>query len=121
MSVILRILLLTASIMTASYIARKLRKAQMQVDDATFWLLFSLILVIMSIFPELITGFADLIGVQSPVNFVFLVIIFLLFIRCFILSVRVPGLEEKVKNLVEESAVRENIKAAEEKDDRQKR
>lgn len=43
-----------------------------------------------------------------PINFVFLMIIFLLLIRCFLLSIRVSELDDKIKNLVEEIAIREN-------------
>ena len=97
MSATLRVLLILVSVMTAVFMARKLRKSQMQVFDTIYWYLFLLILI-------------GMIGVDSPVNLVYLVMIFLLFVQCFLLSTKVSGLEEKVKNLVEELAVRENIK-----------
>lgn len=110
MSIILRILLLIVSILTFIYIIRKLRKAQVQIADVVFWLFFSLILLLMSIFPSSIIYMTKLLGVLSPVNFVYLVMIFLLFIRCFLLSIRVSCLEEKLKNLVEELAILEILK-----------
>ena len=47
-------------------------------------------------------------------NFVFLVVIFLVIIRCFSLSVKVSSLEAKIDILVEESSVDDAIKNAEE-------
>ena len=110
MSATLRVLLILVSVMTAVFMARKLRKSQMQVFDTIYWYLFLLILIGMSLFPSVVTRVAGVIGVDSPVNLVYLVMIFLLFVQCFLLSTKVSGLEEKVKNLVEELAVRENIK-----------
>ena len=40
----------------------------------------------------------------------FLLVIFLLLIRCFQMSIRISQLEDKLKNLVEELAIRENDK-----------
>lgn len=105
MSPILRILLIVASVATGFYIRRKLKKSQMQIADVLFWFLFAMILIFMSVFPEAVEWLTELLGVVSPVNFVFLVVIFLLIVRCFSLSVKVSGLEAKLNNLVEEFGV----------------
>ncbi len=110
MSFPLRAMLIAASIMTAFYIRSKIRKSQMQIADVVFWLLFAVALICMSIFPEAVAWVTDLIGVQSPVNFVFLVVIFLVITRCFALSVKVSSLEAKLSNLVEDVAVDRSIK-----------
>ena len=107
MSMALRMLLLAASFLTCAYITRKLRKSQIQVMDTVFWIGLSVIFIILSIFPDIASVFSVFIGFQAPVNFVFLLMIFLLLIRCFLLSIRISQLEEKVKNLVEELAIRE--------------
>lgn len=110
MSVCLRVILLIVSILAFAYIARKLRKAQLQVMDAFFWICLAFVFVILGIFPQVAIFFADIIGIQSPVNFVFLVVIFLLLLRSFLLTIRISWLEERVKNLVEEIAIRESEK-----------
>ena len=67
-------------------------------------------MILMSVFPEAVAWVTRIIGVQSPVNFVFLVVIFLLIVRCFSLSVKVSSLEAKLDNLVEDVSVCRAIK-----------
>lgn len=66
--------------------------------------------MVIGVFPGIAMFFAKVVGVQSPVNFVYLVVIFLLLLRTFMLTIRISFLEEKVKNLIEEIAIRENEK-----------
>ncbi len=115
MPIILRIMLIVGSLTTGFYIRGKLRKSQMQIEDVIFWLFFAGALVFMSVFPELIVWFAELIGVDSAVNFVFLCVIFLMLIRCFSLSVKVSTLEVKLKELTERLSVKEVIAQDEER------
>lgn len=110
MSGFLRIILIVVSVMTFIYISRKLKKSQLQVMDAFFWIVFSFVLMVIGVFPGIAMFFAKVVGVQSPVNFVYLVVIFLLLLRTFMLTIRISFLEEKVKSLIEEIAIRENEK-----------
>ena len=110
MSGFLRIILIVVSVMTFIYISRKLKKSQLQVMDAFFWIVFSFVLMVIGVVPGRAMFFAKVVGVQSPVNFVYLVVIFLLLLRTFMLTIRISFLEEKVKNLIEEIAIRENEK-----------
>ena len=121
MSVPLRVMLIVVSVLTAFYIRRKLRKSQMQISDVLFWVFFAIILIIMSIFPEAVAWFTELVGVQSPVNFVFLVVVFLLIVRCFALSVKVSSLEAKLNALVEDISVNQAMKEHERDVARKKR
>lgn len=109
MSLIMRTLLIVVSICTFFYVIRKLRKAQMQTLDTLFWTIFSLTILIMSLFPELVIKCTKYLEVQSAVNFVYLVIIFFLILRIFLLNVRVCKLELKLNEYVEKMAVRKNI------------
>ena len=115
MSLILRAMLFCFSLATALYIQHKLQKSQMQVDDTVFWILCSAALMVLSVFPKVAIRCAAKLGVVSPANFVFLVMIFLLFVRCFLLSVKLSNLSERFKSLVEELAVRENLHDKEKK------
>lgn len=108
MSIALRLLLLIASIFTFLYIVRKLRKSQLQVMDTVFWIVLATILIVLSVFPQIAYWIANILEIQSPVNFIFLLIIFMLMIRNFLLTIKVSQLEDKLKTLVEELAIREN-------------
>lgn len=113
MSIALRVILFIASVTTCAYIARKLKKSQIQVMDTVFWIGLSAIFIVLSLFPDVAWWFSERMGFMATVNFIFLLMIFLLLIRCFLLSIRVSQMEDKLRNLVEELAVRENSKSKE--------
>lgn len=108
MSIYLRITLLVASVLTCVYVARKLRKSQIGLMDTVFWIGLSALFVVLSVFPQIAEWGAELFGFIAPVNFIFLMVIFLLLLRCFLLTIRISQLEDKMRNLVEEMAIREN-------------
>ena len=65
----------------------------------------SLILIILSVFPQIAFFVARLIGVISTANIVFAAIIFMLIILVYVLFNKVSMLEEKQKNLIQEIAI----------------
>lgn len=105
MAIQLRVLLVVVSVLLCIFVARKLKKSQILVMDAFFWLLFSAMVLLLGLFPSIVYFLSDVFGIMSPVNLVFLVIIFLLILRCFLLSIRVSALEDKLRGLVEEIAI----------------
>ena len=76
MSIMMRILLIAGSLLTAFYVLRRVRKSKMRTEDSVFWLVFSLILVLMGLLPNLVTRLASWMGVISAANLVFLIVIF---------------------------------------------
>ena len=113
MSVALRILLIAGSVWTAFYVLRRVRKSRMRTEDSVFWLLFSLILVVMGIFPDLVTDLASLMGVMSAANLVFLVVIFLLMIKLFLMDQRISALQRQAAETAQEVAIRTREKEEE--------
>lgn len=105
MTASLRMLLIICALIVLFFIVRKLRKAQIQVMDSVFWLLFSLSLVVLAIFPEIAFTLSRLLGFQAPVNFVMLYVIAVLVMRNFTLTVKVAQLREKLTILVQEIAL----------------
>lgn len=108
MTVFLRICLLTVSILACVYVARKLKKSQLQVVDTVYWIGMSVVFVVLSVFPQLADFLSNLLGFYSTVNFIFLLVIGMLLLRCFLLSIRVSQLDDKIKNLTEEIAIWRN-------------
>ncbi|MBR1798011.1 MAG: DUF2304 domain-containing protein [Clostridiales bacterium] len=105
MSITLRVILLVAAIVTTIWILWQIRKHKVKLDGAIFWILFSIILIVIGIFPELTYKLSTLIGVVSPANLVFLVIIFLLLEKIFSLSLVVSQLQDKIEVLSAEIAL----------------
>ena len=106
MPVILRVLLFVSSLLSFLFVVRSLKKAKVQIYDTTFWIILSALLVVLSIFPQIAIGLAELIGIQSPINLVFLIIIFFLLGHCFIQSLRFSNLEDRFNRLVSDESLR---------------
>ena len=110
MSLALRMLLLFGAVWMAGYILRKIRKAQMQIDDALFWILTAFVFVALGVFPGIAVWAAGVIGVQSPANLVFLVVIALLFFKLFALTRKVSVLEHKLRYFAQTYAIHDHDK-----------
>ena len=104
---LIRICLIFGSLVTAWYILRRVRQAKVQIEDTIFWLLFSAALLILAIFPGIAYWAANLLGFMSPINFVYVVIIFLLLAKQFFMSIRLSQLDSKVRILTEQVALNE--------------
>lgn len=106
MSVLLQIILVLAALGTFWYIVRKIRKSQAQIVDMGFWIVFSIVLIIIALFPRIAFFMADVLQIETTVNFVFLAVIFLLLVQLFLLSIKVSKLGSRVKELVGEIALK---------------
>ncbi|MDO4566688.1 MAG: DUF2304 domain-containing protein [Oscillospiraceae bacterium] len=105
MTLVLRLLLIAGSLFTLVFVIRRIRAAKLQIEDSIFWLAFSVVLLIISVFPRLVYWGASLLGIQSPTNMVFLIVIFILTVRVFSLTMRVSVLDEKLKRLAQSEAL----------------
>lgn len=105
MHLVLRIALFVASLITAIFVLRKIRKSQFVIEDTLFWIFFCAMLLVLSIFPKVSYFFADLLGFQAPVNFIFVVFIFLLVVKIFSLSVKLSKTETKLNELIQKIAI----------------
>lgn len=110
MSITLRILLLAVSLICSGSMLSSIRRSRLKIEDSVFWFLFSLVLVVLSIFPGIVIRCAELAGVESPANFVFLIIIFVLLVRLFRMTVRISTLENKLQTLAQSVALKEHEK-----------
>lgn len=110
MSTAMRVLLIVGSVMTAIYVLRRVRKSRMRTEDSVFWFVFSLVLVLMGLLPKLVTGLAELIGVMSAANLVFLIVIFLLIIKLFMMDQRISALQRQVTDTAQRVAIKEKGK-----------
>ena len=106
MSNSLRYLLLAAAIITAVWILYQIRKLKVKLDHAIFWIIFAILLAILGIFPEATYWLTQKLGVMSPANLIFLIIITLLLLKVFTLSMAVSQLEDKLTVMSAEVALR---------------
>ena len=105
MQPIFRIILIIVSLLTMSFILRKIRQAKIQIEAAMFWVIVALILVVFSLCPAVADACARLLGIYSTPNFLFLFMIFLLMVKVFSMTLQVSQLESKQKELVQKIAL----------------
>ena len=116
MGFILRLILITASLITTLYILRRIRHAKLQIEYAIFWLIFAGMLLVISIFPNLMIQLTRAVGMQSPINCVFLLVIFTLMIKLFMQTIEHSQLEDKLKQLTQRLAIEEKLREEERKE-----
>ena len=66
----------------------------------------AILVAILGIFPDIAAVCSRIIGIETPVNFVFLFIIALILEKLFTLSIKVSQLEDKITILSAEVALR---------------
>lgn len=110
MTTVLRVVLVIVSVLTTLMIMRKIRKSQMRIEDSIFWIGFFFMLILFSLFPQIVYFMSDLSGTQTPVNFIFTFIIFVLIMRMFRMTEKISQLETRLRDLVERIAIEENLR-----------
>lgn len=105
MGIALRAALFGGSILTFIFISRYIKKSRVRIEDTLFWIVFSAILVVIGIFPQIPIILSRLLKIESPANFVFLAIIFILLIHQFFLTMKLSQTEIKLRELVQTVAI----------------
>lgn len=106
-SVVFRLVLIICSLLTVVFIIRKIRQSKVQINYAIFWILFSVCLLVFSLFPEISISLARILGIYSSTNFIFLVILFAVIIKLFFNTIEISNLEYKIKELSQKIAIDE--------------
>ena len=106
MSDYMRLFILVGTIIFVFYILLRIQKLKIKMEDAVFWIFFMLIIAVLGTVPQIVYWLSNVLGIQSPANLVFLLIIGLLIEKLFTLSVTLSMLEEKVAIVSAEIAIR---------------
>ena len=117
MSLTLRIMLIVASFLVLLFVLKKIRRTQLYIDDAIYWIVFSALLFIISVFPEIAIWASALLGIQSPANFVFLFMIFVLMVKLFNLAIDLSIQKQRLNRLVQKLALMNEEKRPDQSDD----
>lgn len=79
-------------------------KRKLNIKYSIVWILWSLLTLIMAIFPEIFYGVSDFLGIEMPVNAVFLIMIFLLYLLTFYVYIMISKHNEEIIKLTYEVA-----------------
>lgn len=115
MTTVLRVLLILVSLATFVGIIKKVRNAKVQIETSLFWIIFSGLLLVISIFPQIVGFATDILGMYAASNCVFLFVIFILIVHQFSTSIKISQLEQKINSLTQELALRELEEESKEK------
>lgn len=100
-----RTFLIVGAIALFVYVMYSIRKSSMRIEDTVFWVGVSAFILVIAFFPAILSVPSRWIGFQSPVNFVFLLFISLLLLKCFLNSRQISRLETKVRELTQQVAI----------------
>lgn len=120
MTTLFRIVLVIACIGTFARVIQRIRQAKMQIEDAVFWVLLCVMLLLFALIPAIPDALAGLVGVYSTPNFLFLLIIFILLLKVFSLSLHISALEQRVAALAQAQALDCAQRTADERKERTK-
>lgn len=108
MTITLRVILIICSLIAFFLCVKRIKQAKLKVSNSVMWMVGCLILILMSIFSNVVEWISVKLGFIAPVNFVFLTMIGFLLIQMFIYNIRISELNEKIKDLNHYIALKEN-------------
>lgn len=101
----MRIFLIAGSVIAFMFVVHFIRKSRVRIEDTMFWIIMCVALVVISVFPQIPFWFARLVRVESPANFVFLVMIAILLVNQFYMTLKISRLQIKITELVQRIAI----------------
>ncbi len=107
MSPVFQALLIFGAILMTYYILKRIRQSKLQIEYSIFWIVFAGILLVFSVCPLLVVLMTRMVGIEQPVNFIFLFFIFILILKAFFQTIETSALENKVRNLTQRLAIEE--------------
>ena len=85
-------------------------KKKLNIKYSIVWLLWALMSLTMSVFPDIFYGLSDLLGIQLPVNTVFLIMTALLYALTFYVYITISKHNEEIVKLTYEiSSLRKEL------------
>ncbi len=105
MSLALRISLLVAIAIYLVLIIVLLRKKSLNLKYSLLWLFMAVILLTMVAFPKIVGAIADILGVASYINAIFMAFIFFILLLLVSLSSIVSKQHREIKTLVQNLAI----------------
>lgn len=102
MSTNLKIISIVFSVILILVVLLFVRKGKITIKYSLVWLGSTFILLILSIFPSVLSWLTKIIGIQVASNLIFALIIGILLIVCISLTIIVSSQTEKIKLLIQE-------------------
>lgn len=105
MSLPLRIILIVISLLFVSLVFYTVNRKHMQLSDSLVWLLVSFLMIVLAFFPRIGIWLSRLVGIETPVNFIYLVGIVVLLVLVFHLTVQHSKVKQQVIAIIQEISI----------------
>ncbi|MGL5915990.1 MAG: DUF2304 domain-containing protein [Culicoidibacterales bacterium] len=105
MTPILQIFLVVFCLILLYLIVTQINKARIIFTDFNYWLIFVVFLLLMAAFPQGAYWIAEVLGVQTPVIGVFLIVVGLLILLSLSLAFRISVLNRRFIQLTQKIAI----------------
>lgn len=105
---IIRIVLIVTSLAFVAVIVRLVKRKQLTMKYSFLWIILLFVILLCAILPVIPYRVSDLLGFETPANFIFLVAIFFLLAIALSLSIIVSKQQRKITTLVQELAILDN-------------
>ncbi len=109
----LQIFLIVIFIGLLIWILREVKKNRLELRYTLSWLFLDIALLILSIFPQLLTKIARMLGIYSPVNMIFFMGFVFSLIIIYTLTVAISKMSREIKRITQKIALMEGDKASE--------
>lgn len=86
-------------------VGRLLLRRSLREKYAVMWIAIALVVLVLGLFPQLLLGLTDVLGVQVPANLLFALAIVLLLGVALHLSWELSQAEEEIRRVAEETAI----------------
>lgn len=96
---------IASALLVLVVVVEMLRRGRLRERHTLWWLFAGFLGLVVGVFPNLLEGFAHLLGVEVPVNLVFFVSIVVLFLVCIQQSSELTRTEERTRVLAEQVAL----------------
>ncbi len=102
-----QIFLFIGAACTLIYFLRQISRRHLNIESAVFWSIFSGVCVLLSLFPQIMIRGAQILGIESPANLLFLIVLCLLIFYQFFATVKLSKLEQQITALTQYIALQE--------------
>lgn len=105
MAIQFRIILILGALFTLLFFLTNIKKSRLKISHSIFWIIFGFVLLILALIPGGVIRAAQILGIQSPANLVYLVVIFMTIIKQFTNTLKMSKMSEQIASLTQELAI----------------
>ncbi len=96
---------LILAILVCTFVIIQVRHQRMKERYAALWLIVGVIMIVLALFPKLLDALSRLVGIETPVNLLFLLAIIMLMGISLHLTLAISKITDDMRTLAEEVAI----------------